>query len=1052
MYWTEIGVQMIRRANLDGSNVENIITTGLFEPSGITLDAAGGKIYWTDYGTDRIQRANLDGTNVQDLITSGLTEPVGIELNLIGGASSSQSLSAGSYHTCVRLATGEIKCWGGNSQGQLGDGTNVDKSTPVPVFGMSNADEVAGGLDHTCARLSSGSLECWGGNTFGELGDGSTTDRWTPVPVVGISDASQIDGGSYDTCARLSSGGIECWGFNNYGELGDGTNTNRSTPVPVTGISNANEIAVGYYHTCARLPSGDIECWGYNSNGQIGDGTTTDRWTPVPVFGMSGAYEVGAGGYHTCTRDSNGDVYCWGRNNDGELGDGSTTSRSTPVPVFGLTNVVEVALGGYHTCARLDSGSVYCWGRNSENQLGDGTTIDRWTPVPVFGITDAVEIASGHYHSCARLASNEIVCWGYNSNGQLGDGSTTSRGTPVKVVGFSSPTSTPTATHSPTPTATSTPTDTPTDTPTPTPTATPTDTPTATPSNTPTPTATPTDTPTSTSTPTPAFEQSGYRWFANQDATAEFGNAGVINGDSSSMGAFSVATDSTYMYVVGYNDAEDFRIEKRRLDTGALDTGFGSGGVIIGDAASRRADGIAIDSTYMYVVGHDDAYDWRIEKRRLDTGALVPAFGSGGVETSVLISFIAYDIAIDSTHMYVIGYEEPPASGFRIEKRRLDTGALDPAFGVGGVITGEGGDIAYAVATDSTYLYMVGEVGGGPDWRIEKRRLDTGALDLGFGTNGIVTSTAGELPRDIAIDATYMYVVGYAGSDWRIEKRSLSDGGLDLGFGSSGAITSSAGYRAYSVAINSGYMIVAGDDDTPWDWRYEKRSLSDGSLDTGFGTNGVVTSSSESETAWDVTIDSGWIYAVGWRENPDWWIEKRSFSDGSLQVNVVDVGAPLAGNNSAATAPVQGTPFRLRLLVHTSVTDLGISAENFKVQFAQRSGTCDTGFVGESYSDVIGSSLIAYYDNPTPADGWPLTPNVNDPTHGGDTVIPQTYEEANNLTNSESSIAVGEDGLWDFALVDDSAAASTTYCLRLVLADGTPLDNYSVIPEITTAP
>ena len=85
MYWTDFGTDKIQRANLDGSSVEDLITTGLTDPVGIALDVSGGKIYWTDNGTDKIQRANLDGSSVEDLITTGLTGPVGITLDVSEG-------------------------------------------------------------------------------------------------------------------------------------------------------------------------------------------------------------------------------------------------------------------------------------------------------------------------------------------------------------------------------------------------------------------------------------------------------------------------------------------------------------------------------------------------------------------------------------------------------------------------------------------------------------------------------------------------------------------------------------------------------------------------------------------------------------------------------------------------------------------------------------------------------------------------------------------------------------------------------------------------------
>ena len=80
MYWTDRGTDKIQRANLNGSNVEDLLTSGLDRPTGLALDMSGGKMYWADTGTDKIQRANLNGSNVEDLLTSadGLIDPSGL--------------------------------------------------------------------------------------------------------------------------------------------------------------------------------------------------------------------------------------------------------------------------------------------------------------------------------------------------------------------------------------------------------------------------------------------------------------------------------------------------------------------------------------------------------------------------------------------------------------------------------------------------------------------------------------------------------------------------------------------------------------------------------------------------------------------------------------------------------------------------------------------------------------------------------------------------------------------------------------------------------------
>lgn len=167
-------------------------------------------------------------------------------------------------------------------------------------------------------------------------------------------------------------------------------------------------------------------------------------------------------------------------------------------------------------------------------------------------------------------------------------------------------------------------------------------------------------------------------------------------------------------------------------------------------------------------------------------------------------------------------------------------------------------------------------------------------------------------------------------------------------------------------------------------------------------------------------------------------------------VDSTDVGTTLAAQDTAVTLGSTGAAFRLRMLLHIGADYLPASGENFKLQFAEQSGTCDTGFVGETYADVTAATVIAYNDNATPVDNTALTANASDPTHGADTIVNQTYEELNDFTNSVAAIPSGQDVKWDFSLKDNSATAGTAYCFRAVKSDATVLDTYSVIPQITT--
>jgi|GEM_PF-965818 len=167
-----------------------------------------------------------------------------------------------------------------------------------------------------------------------------------------------------------------------------------------------------------------------------------------------------------------------------------------------------------------------------------------------------------------------------------------------------------------------------------------------------------------------------------------------------------------------------------------------------------------------------------------------------------------------------------------------------------------------------------------------------------------------------------------------------------------------------------------------------------------------------------------------------------------------DVDSALAAQDTPATLSFSGAAFRLRMLLHVDISDLFTNEGSFKLQFAQRGADnqCDTSFSGETYSDVTTSTVIAYNDNSTPADGTALTTNANDPTHGSDTIVNQTYEELNNFTNSQGAIPTGQDGKWDFSLKDNNTTpTAATYCLRIVKDNGNLLDTYSVIPQITSS-
>ena len=379
-----------------------------------------------------------------------------------GGDAHVMAIAAGATHTCARLSTGAVRCWGENLSGGLGNGKQgigTQQARPVDVVALGGAaTEITAGDNVSCALVGPG-LRCWGRNNAGQLGDGTTSPRALPGDVVMLGgmplkiSASAVGHG----CAVLGDGKVRCWGANGAGQLGDDTNVDRSVPgdvvllggaaTRVTTSSGADDPAVASNgsqrgHTCAILASGGVRCWGANTLCQLGTSCSTQTFLhPVDVDGLSaGVVDVAAGGRHTCAVLASYGVRCWGDSSVGQGGSGSFNTRTAPTDVTPLgIRAFRLAAGDKHTCAlSVEGDKVRCWGDNTTRQMGDGdasTPRDKPVDVPLGGGV-IVAIAAGSFHTCALLQDGSVRCWGDNHVGQLGDGTTTTPATPVTVIGL----------------------------------------------------------------------------------------------------------------------------------------------------------------------------------------------------------------------------------------------------------------------------------------------------------------------------------------------------------------------------------------------------------------------------------------------------------------------------------------------------------------------------------------------------------------------------------------------------------------------------------------
>ncbi len=391
-------------------------------------------------------------------------------------------ISSGASHTCA-LQGDNVRCWGRNNIGQLGNGNYLGSSTASLVASstgasISGASAIDSGANHACAVVGTGGgVMCWGDNTSSQLGANLLGGN-SPLPLfvkdpalstANFSGVSKIAAGESHTCA-LKDGQIWCWGKNDNFQVGASDEASIFA-LPNRVVMDANNtvfseisgITAGGSHNCAIKVGGEVWCWGNNANGQLGNGLTSGQsqyplrvtTSPIgqgtePPSYLDAVIQVSGGEDYTCALKGDGTVWCWGKNSDGGLGNG--TMENTPYAVQTrmesgafLTEVTSISAGFGQTCARNSYG-LWCWGKNFHGQLGNGTAVNSPHAVLVSNSLELARggsvsslIATGSSFSCAISftsyldPSGTVKCWGLGTDGQLGGVEPLSNFLPVTV-------------------------------------------------------------------------------------------------------------------------------------------------------------------------------------------------------------------------------------------------------------------------------------------------------------------------------------------------------------------------------------------------------------------------------------------------------------------------------------------------------------------------------------------------------------------------------------------------------------------------------------------
>ena len=306
-------------------------------------------------------------------------------------------IETGEGFTAILKPDGTVWTIGKNEDGQLGDGTNVDKKEAVQVkidenTYLTNIVKISVGQNHVMALTKDGEVYAWGANTFGQLGQNNTESLNYAKKVLGeggdnsLQNIIDISAGSYGSMAINEYGWVYVWGNNTYGEV----NNREYAKVPEKNVINtAISVSMGAGHVTSLSQSGKLFTWGLNSYGQLGNKSTTNSSSVQEV--ATGVLDVSAAGNETILQNASGEIKATGLNTCSQLGTGDKVNKTT------FTNVILpktdgkitfIKAGQNSTMIQYSDNSVYLTGNNTNGELGDGTSTASDTFVEPMTIDD----------------------------------------------------------------------------------------------------------------------------------------------------------------------------------------------------------------------------------------------------------------------------------------------------------------------------------------------------------------------------------------------------------------------------------------------------------------------------------------------------------------------------------------------------------------------------------------------------------------------------------------------------------------------------------------
>jgi alpha-tubulin suppressor-like RCC1 family protein len=338
------------------------------------------------------------GNNGQlgDNTTTNKSSPV----QTISHGTTWRSVESGKGSATAAIKTdGSLWLWGSNSGGQLGTNSRIGQSSPVQtVSGGTNWRAVSVSSIHSAAIKTDGTLWTWGSGADGRLGNNAIVNQSSPIQTIsGGTNWKSVNSGAANTVAIKTDGTLWLWGNGACGQLGNNAIVNQSSPIQtISGGTNWRNAGV-YNHVVAIKTDGSLWVWGNGENGRLGNDSTTDVSSPVQtISGGTNWRAVSVNFLHSTATKTDGTLWLWGSNDRGRLGNGGGSASSPVQTISGGTNWRMASAGVTHTAAIKIDGTLWAWGRATCGTLGNNIVADQSSPVQtISGGTNWRSVSAG---------------------------------------------------------------------------------------------------------------------------------------------------------------------------------------------------------------------------------------------------------------------------------------------------------------------------------------------------------------------------------------------------------------------------------------------------------------------------------------------------------------------------------------------------------------------------------------------------------------------------------------------------------------------------------